>query len=477
MNPWAISPGDDNFGPTKEEALQAARMAFGDRAPESGDGLNPAMSPLDFPAELAALARMGVSGLSRAGVAAFKGYEGKGLASEAINMASPPIPGEFQRLYVGDPSPVKGNIKSIYVSSPEMGPVKGNIKSMYVGSPEMGPMFKNPNTHYNRPSTVAAFPEGRPAIVSNVGRNHWAEVKNFLGEDIAKMSPRDLGYKLDDIGGGIPSLGGAQVNGAYARSKYGTSDLYELEKILSKELKIPRNELVRAPEGAFGSYNYATGDIGMASEGKHMRPGVIDPIANDINTLLHEKAGHAYEHFYHPDFMGRPELAGVGSKQVKDEILRQALQGIEPSVWRSMERMQLSMDKAAADNIAKGFKGKAYKGYTDDMYNAVQQHLHPKTISGRDALSGNRLINAREKVADRVFDWSRLGDPMHQMEMRSLGHMKNFNSFEGQYAQKNERHRKNFIWRGSSSSHHQEIRPIPVLRAIQIFDQTAKIER
>lgn len=259
------------------------------------------------------------------------------------------------------------------------------------------------------------------AVVSNISRNSWATPKDLMwsragGKEIAQMSPRDYGIHLSRISAGDPKEAGAMMMGSFLRDKLQTEDPIKILEAISDTYRIPRPGLrTHRNSGVYGDYNPVSNEIRMNPDS--FFKGVPDPGAHKVGVLRHE-AEHAIDTFNHPKFQPKSEFVGRGSRQIADEQLEQVLTqvygGQPANNWNSQGRLDKSLMKAREKN----------PWILEDM---AETNLRQ---------TPEAKLKVLQQIRDDTFNKSRLGDPMHYLEMQSMGHLRNWNSLEGEYAQK-----------------------------------------
>lgn len=273
------------------------------------------------------------------------------------------------------------------------------------------------------------------------------------GEKPWKMDPVSYGRKFPLIGGEIGTprgieRGAEELTGAYLQEKFKTQDPMELlrQMLYSKDVPLPKNvsydpnlvhqravgavfsnpiskeveALKVVPKEVLKNMGYTNIDNGMASLMGHEAQHVIDLYGGhrpaQINSSLLD-----------PIFEPTAELRGAGSRQAQNEIKRQDISHMlsggkkAPGLsWDDPLRLDLTIKKGLERGLLKQVVSPTGERIILDSY-----YMEP--------ISKEKLL----QIQNMIFNDSRIGDPMHFLEMRSVGHFKDFPSFEGNYALKN----------------------------------------
>lgn len=250
----------------------------------------------------------------------------------------------------------------------------------------------------------------------------------LYGQNPAHMTQTQYGMRLNQLGQMVPERGAEQLHGALLRELYQTQDPKQLVERLSKTHNVPMPyfeidpSLVRSE--SLGVYSPQVNAMTIVPESELLYSGrSFDPNASQLSL-----AGHEFEHakdFYRPrpitlstepSFQLVPEYFGKGSKQVRGESLLNSI--ISPSQnaqWYSTQRHYLTIEKGIRDGRLVPVEG----GRLWD--NVKRDYVHPLEL---------------DKLQDELFNQSRIGDPVHFLEMRSTGHFQDWPSLEGNFVQK-----------------------------------------
>lgn len=260
------------------------------------------------------------------------------------------------------------------------------------------------------------IPPARPPTVANVRRGYHATPEDILyGKDMLQMTPRELGTHYNLITRYDPDTAGTMVNGAYLRQKYGTDDPSKLIELRAKEhgIPVPRLEMMpKNQQGFWASYDPRRNTIQAKPSDQFVK--VPDQNAFENGILAAHEPQHAIDAY--AGYKGVSEYFGNSAKKVKaleDQSL--ALKLFNP--WDNPNRLKLTVDKLM------GERGEVFNPQKD--FSLVDPY-------SKAPLTHDQI----KKLVNRTYDDARLGDPMHQMKMRSVGHFKDYTSFEGQFAQK-----------------------------------------
>lgn len=275
------------------------------------------------------------------------------------------------------------------------------------------------------PTAMPQLAEGEigRAIVSNVSRNPWATPKDLAwGRDITQMAPDKYGILLHQMSAGQPKEAGGMMMGAYLRDKLKTEDPKVILEAVSQMHGIPTPALkAHRDSSVYGTYTPSKNLVKMNPDSFYS--GVPDPMAHKLGVVRHE-AEHAIDAFKRPEFQSLPEFMGRGSGQVQQEQIAQLLEelagGPKANDWSSVGRINKSYNKV----------------YDENPWKITSTFPKPDEKSLVTSISPERIAEWEKQIQNAAFNQSRFGDPMHYLEMQSMGHLGGWNSLEAEFAQK-----------------------------------------
>lgn len=250
----------------------------------------------------------------------------------------------------------------------------------------------------------------------------------LYGQNPAHMTQTQFGSKLNQLGQMMPERGAETLHGALLRELYQTQDPKQLVERMSTRHNVPMPNFEIAPElsgtNRLGAYAPQVNAMKVVPQSELLKTGrSFDPNASHLSLTAHEFE-HAKDYYRprpqsvseNPSFISSPEYLGRGSQQIQGENLVNSI--ISPSQnaqWYSTQRHYLTIEKGIRDGRLVPVEG----GRLWD--NVKGDYVHPLEL---------------DKLQDELFNQSRIGDPVHFLEMRSTGHFQDWPSLEGNFVQK-----------------------------------------